>query len=145
MKTEASCERILLVDDHPLIRSGLRQLLSEHDGFAVCGEAGTLCDARRLYDELGPDLIVLDLAMPDGDGLAFLEETRGWAAPPQVLVLTIQEADGPAAIEAMRIGAAGFLCKRSAPEDVLDAVRRVCSGATYLSGELIERLVRRRN
>ena len=141
---ETSCARILLVDDHPLYRNGLRQLLSGHDGFAVCGEAGTLADARRLCDEFTPGLVTLDLVMPDGQGLDFLRESREWAKPPSVLIITMKKADDPIALDAMRIGAAGFLCKESSPDDVVEAVTQICSGRTHLSPELVAQLIQRR-
>ena len=99
---EAKCERVLLVDDHPMYRDALRALLSRETDFGVCGEAGTLADARRLYDELKPDLIILDLALPDGDGLAFLNESRGWAEPPKVLVVSACGEGDPVAADLSR-------------------------------------------
>ena len=145
LTAETTCARILLVDDHPFFRMGVRQFLSGHDGFAVCGEAGTLADATRLCDEYLPDLVILDLKLPDGDGMDFLQESRGWSKPPKVLILTMRKTDDPTAVDAMRMGAAGFICKEAVAEEVLGAVRQICSGKSYLSPELIARLMRRRH
>src|SRR5688500_6442295 len=96
--TRPRCARILLVEDHPLVRSAMRRMLSGRPQFTVCGEAGTLAEARRLCRELTPDLVLLDASLPDGDGLGLLEESRGWADPPKVLILAADEAD-TAAVE----------------------------------------------
>lgn len=140
----SGCARVLLVDDHPLYRDALRAWLSREPDFGVCGEAGNAADARRLCDELQPDLILLDLALPDEDGLALLQESRGWAKPPKVLVVTVRGDDDPAAVEAMRLGAAGFVSKQVSGEELLRIVRQVCGGQNYLSPGLVDQLLRRR-
>lgn len=97
IETASRCARVLLVDDHPLYRDALRRWLSREPVMAVCGEAGTPAEARRVCDEHNPDLIVLDLALPDGGGLALLKESRGWADP-KVLVVTVLNEDDPLAL-----------------------------------------------
>ena len=136
--------RVLIVDDHPLFRDALRTCLSHDAGFTVCGAAGSAVEARRLCAELRPELMLLDLGLPDGDGLALLEESRTWESPPKVLVITVRGEDDPVALEALRLGASGFVCKRAAGAEVLEAARQVRRGLTYLSPGLIEQLVRRK-
>lgn len=89
---------------------------------------------------LGRDLMMLDPAMPDGEGLVFLGETRSWPAPPRVLVVTGRGEGDPAAADAMRLGARGYLSQLATGEQLLGAPRQVCAGETYLSPVLIARL-----
>lgn len=140
----SSCARVLLVDDHPLYREALRRRIAQEPGLTVCGEAGTAAEAHRLCDEYKPDLILLDLGLPDGDGLAFLEESRGWADPPKVLVVTAGVEDGPEATDAMRLGAVGVVSKQVSGDELVRIVRQVCAGQPYINAGLVERLLRKR-
>jgi DNA-binding NarL/FixJ family response regulator len=142
--TGSRCARVLVVDGLPIFRDGLRRLLAAETDTTVCGEAGTLLDARRLTCELRPDLILLGADLPDGDPLNLLAETGGPAETPKVLVLTPNAEDGPEAVAAMRLGAAGVLSRGIAGEALVRTVRHVCAGGMLLNDALIERLVRRR-
>lgn len=129
-----------MADDHPLLRAGLKALVSAVDGFDLVGEAGDGAEAVRLAKELQPDVILMDLDMPVMGGL---EATRTIAAlePPRpaVLVLTMDEADASLA-EAVRAGAAGYLLKGSSPDDVVRGTEAVANGGSWFGPGVGERL-----
>ena len=141
---EGDPKSVLLVDDHPLLRNGVRAALSEVSELSVCGEAGSLAEARRLVAELRPDLVVLDIDLPDGDSLAFVEELRSLPSGPKVIVFCGR--DDPSGMDAVaiRLGASAFVNKRADGEELLRVVRDALGGRTYLSTEMIERLLKRR-
>ena len=142
-RSDAMYSRVFLVDDHPLFRFGLRHLLACDPAFGVCGEASTLADARRFARELEPDLMILDLSLPDGDGLTLLEESRDWARPPAVIILTMREEDDPACLDALRVGAAGFVNKREPLGEMVEIVRSVCKGETRIGERAMQLIVGR--
>jgi DNA-binding NarL/FixJ family response regulator len=133
--------KLLLADDDAMVRAGLRAVLdSEHD-LEVIGEAADGREAVALSAELGPDIVIMDIRMPNLDGLAATRQivSAGETAP-QVLVLTTFELD-EYVFEALRVGACGFLLKRASPEDLIEAVRVVASGESLLFPPLMRRLV----
>lgn len=141
--------RLLIVDDEPLVRSGLRAILEGEDGMEVVGEAGDGADVPALAAQLRPDVVLMDVRMPLVDGIqatrTLLEGTRpgdgqgGPAARPKVLVLTTFGSDDYV-YEALRCGAAGFLLKRSRPEEIIQAVRTVASGDSVVFPEAVRQL-----
>jgi DNA-binding NarL/FixJ family response regulator len=139
----SSCARTLIVDGLPLFRDGIRRLLSAEQEIAVCGEAGSLCDARRLGAELRPDLILLGADLPDGDPLELLSDVGAIGARPKVLVLSPDGEGGPEAVAAMRLGAAGVVARSIPGESLVRAVRHVCNGGTLLNEAMIRLAVRR--
>jgi DNA-binding NarL/FixJ family response regulator len=124
--------RVLIVDDHPVVRQGLRVLLEVQDGIEVVGEAGEGPTALALAAEHQPDVILLDLKLPGLDGLAVLEQLKHTTA--KVLVLT-SVTDPVAAGRAMREGAAGVLYKDVDPDALVRAIRAVHDGHLLLSPE----------
>jgi DNA-binding NarL/FixJ family response regulator len=132
---------VLIADDHPVVRQGLRVLLSVHDDIAVVGEAGDGREAVDLATALAPGVILLDLKLPGLDGLGVLAELRDRGLPARVLVLT-SAADPAAVTLAMRAGAAGFLYKDVDPDALVRAVRSVNDGNTLLAPEAAGLLVR---
>ncbi len=125
---------VLIADDHPVVRQGLRALLSVHEEFAVAGEAADGREAVALAAQLRPDVVLLDLKLPDTDGIAVLDELRTAGVDARVLVLT--SADNPALVAgAMRAGAAGFLYKDTDPDALVSAIRSVHDGHTLLAPE----------
>ncbi len=131
--------RVLLVDDHALVRTGFRLLLQAHPGTSVVGEADSGESACKRYDELTPDVVVMDLAMPGMGGMEALRRIR--AHHPEARVLTLSAHDDPLhAQRALREGARGFLSKRSAPEALLEAITTVAAGQRYLDAELARKL-----
>ncbi|GCB52217.1 response regulatory protein [Streptomyces sp. NL15-2K] len=136
--------RLLLCDDHAVVRAGLRALLSSADGIEVVGEAGSGEEALALADRLSPDVVLMDLQL-DGamDGVTATRRlTSGDAAGPRVLVLTMfdTDADITRAIEA---GATGYLLKAERPEELFTAIRNAASGRTALSAPVADRLLTR--
>lgn len=130
---------MLLVDDHPMIREGIEGLLSREADFVVCGEAGTIAEAKRLALELRPALILLDLHLPDGDSLGLIEEIRGCADPPKALVLTAHSDQDQVAARALAAGASGFVNKATFGDELLRILRDSIAGKTYLGPGMIER------
>jgi two-component system invasion response regulator UvrY len=131
--------RILLVDDHAVVRTGFRLLLQARSDIAVVGEAESGEAACQRYLELSPDVVVMDIAMPGMGGIEALRRIR--AHDPQARVLALSAHDDPMhARRALREGALGFLSKRSAPEALLEAVSSVGSGQRYIDPRVAQRL-----
>lgn len=131
--------KVLIADDHAVVRRGLRQILMETSDILVGGEAATAAEARQLVGQHRWDVVVLDVNMPGGNGIELLGELRRQHSGLRVLVLTMYPED-QYAVRAIRAGAAGFLTKESAPEKLIEAVRKIASGGRYVSAELAETL-----
>ena len=132
-------ERILIVDDHPLTRDALAGLLT-HNGFDVVGQAGSGAEAIVQAGELHPDLVLLDLSMPDMDGLTALPKLREAAPAAEIVVLTASEEESNL-LAAIRAGAAGYLLKSEPPERIVAFLRGVAQGEAALSGAVARRLL----
>jgi two-component system, NarL family, invasion response regulator UvrY len=131
--------RVLLVDDHAVVRTGFRLLLQSQPEMSVIAEAESGEAACQRYLELQPDIVVMDLAMPGMGGLEALR--RILAHHPQARVLTLSAQDDPMhARRTLREGALGFLSKRSAPEALIDAVTAVAAGQRYIDTSLAQKL-----
>jgi two-component system, NarL family, invasion response regulator UvrY len=131
--------RVLLVDDHAVVRTGFRLLLQSQPEMSVVAEAESGEIACQRYLELQPDVVVMDLAMPGMGGLEALRRIR--AHHPQARVLTLSAQDDPMhARRALREGALGFLSKRSAPEALIDAVTAIAAGQRYIDPSLAQKL-----
>jgi two-component system response regulator DevR len=122
---------ILIVDDHELVRDGLRTLLDANDGLHVVGDARTADEALALARHLLPDVVVLDVQLPDRTGFEICGEIRD-VAPDTRILLCSGLADGSVLIEAAKAGADGFVSKDAGNDEIVDAVRRIASGATVL-------------
>jgi two-component system, NarL family, invasion response regulator UvrY len=131
--------RVLLADDHAVVRTGFRMLLEAHSGVTVVGEADSGESACSSYAHLAPDVLVLDLAMPGMGGLEALKRIRAHHRDARVLALSAHD-DLVHGRRALREGALGFLSKRSAPEDLLEAVTAVAGGRRYLDRGLAQKL-----
>jgi two-component system invasion response regulator UvrY len=131
--------RVLLVDDHAVVRTGFRLLLQARPDMAVVGEAESGETACQRYVELSPDVVVMDIAMPGMGGIEALRRIR--AHDPQARVLALSAHDDPMhARRALREGALGFLSKRSAPEALLEAVAGVGAGQRYIDPRVAQKL-----
>ena len=131
--------RVLLVDDHAVVRTGFRLLLQSQPDVCVAGEAASGEAACQRYAELSPDVVVMDLAMPGMGGLEALRRIR--ARDPAARVLALSAHDDPMhARRALREGALGFLSKRSAPEALTEAIGAVAAGRRYLDVSLAQKL-----
>src|SRR5579863_7886318 len=133
--------RVLIVDDHPVVRRGLRVLLEVQDGIEVAGEAGDGPAALKLAAEQAPDVVLLDLKLPGMDGLSVLAELRDAGTRARILVLT-SVTDPVAAGQAMRAGAAGVLYKDVDPDALVRAIRAVHDGHLLLAPEAAGTLLR---
>jgi DNA-binding NarL/FixJ family response regulator len=131
--------RILIADDHPLVRQGLRQVLEAQDGLRVVGEAKDGDDAMALAGRLEWDVAVVDYNMPGKSGVELVKELRRRFPERPVLVLSIYPEDRYA-LRLLRAGAAGYLNKESAPEELVGALRKVAAGGRYVSPALGEKL-----
>ncbi len=132
--------RVVLVDDHPVVRNGLTAWLDTREGIEVVGEAETVRDAISLVGAVNPDVVVLDLKLPDGSGLDVLSRVRDADDPPGVVVLT-SFGDDRDIVGAVEAGADGFLHKDAAPAEIEDAIRAVARGARALSSRATSALV----
>ncbi|MGD8329040.1 MAG: response regulator transcription factor [Acidobacteriota bacterium] len=124
--------RVLIADDHPIVREGLRRHLEEDNGFEVVGEAKDSREAYRMAMDSDPDVLVLDLEMPGRGGLDTLRELKRIEPDLAVLVLSRHEED-PYAVRSIRSGAAGYLSKESVSQELADAIRTVAKGKRYIS------------
>jgi RNA polymerase sigma factor (sigma-70 family) len=125
---------VLIADDHALVRAGIRALVEKIEGVIVVGEAGKGSEALELVDELKPNLMLLDITMPDGGGFDVLDHVTKKYPEIKVIVLTVHDA-GEYAIRALREGAAGFLPKSAASIELEQAIETVIRGEVYISPE----------
>lgn len=131
--------RVLLADDHAVVRTGFKLLLQSHPDVEVIAEASSGEAACQRYAELAPDVVVMDLAMPGMGGLEALKRIR--AHDPRARVLALSAHDDPMhARRALREGALGFLSKRSAPEALLEALTGVAAGRRYVDADVAQKL-----
>ena len=131
--------RLLLVDDHAVVRTGFRLLLQSTPEISVIGEADSGEAACQRYTELNPDVVVMDLAMPGMGGLEALRRIRAHHAQARVLALSAHD-DPMHARRALQEGALGFLSKRSAPETLIEAVTAVAAGRRYIDTNIAQKL-----
>ena len=127
--------RVLLVDDHPIVRQGLALLIDREGDLSVCGEAEGSHTAYHAIETLHPDIVVLDISLSGPDGLDVLKEIRMKRADLPVLILSMHD-ESIYAERAMRAGANGYIMKQEATEKVLVAIRRILQGDVYLSDRL---------
>ena len=131
--------RILIVDDHAIVREGLKQILADIEDIEVGGEADCSSRAMQLARQEPWDMVLLDIAMPDRSGLETLELLRKEHSGIRVLMLSMHR-ESQYAVRSMKSGAAGYLNKQSAPDELVDAIRLVASGKKYISAELAQEL-----
>ena len=131
---------VLIVDDEPLIRAGLRLVLDGAQGIVIVGEAGDGVEGEELAARLRPDVVLMDVRMPRRDGVAATARIRALPSPPSVVVLTAFATDAYV-LGALRAGAAGFLLKHTPPPQLVDAVRQAAAGTMTLSPEAITPLL----
>ncbi len=132
--------RILVADDHLIIRQGLRLILETQDGFELVGEAANGLEALRLCEQLNPDVVLMDLRMPGMDGLTAIEKL--WQTQPgiSVVILTTFNEDA-LMLQGLRLGAKGYLLKDTDRESLFDTIRAAARGETLLKPEVIAKLM----
>ena len=139
-KEELRRIRILVADDHPMLREGLVAVLATEPDFDVIGEAADGSEVLRLAGRLEPDVILLDLEMPDVDGVAALEGLRDTGSPARTVVFTAYDSD-ERILGALRAGARGYLLKGASRKEIFDAIRTVNAGGSLLQPGVTDRLL----
>ena len=135
LDVQAKKYRVLLVDDHPIVRQGLGLLIDRESELSVCGEADGAHSAFHAIETLRPDIVLLDISLNGPDGLEVLKEIRMKSGSLPVLILSMHD-ESIYAERAMRAGANGYIMKQEATEKVLIAIRRILQGDVYLSDRL---------
>ncbi len=131
--------RILIVDDHTVVRSGIRHILSETPDICVEAEASSGREALEQLRRIPVDMVLLDISMPDRSGLEMLKDFRAEHPEIQILILTMHPEE-QYAVRALKNGASGYLTKDSAHSELIDAIRKISSGRKYITASLAERL-----
>jgi DNA-binding NarL/FixJ family response regulator len=131
--------KVLVVDDHPIVRQGLKQVISEESDMAVFGEAQNSQEVLELIYKQDWDVIVLDITLPGRGGLDVLKEIKHERPNLPVLILSMHPED-QYAVRALKAGAAGYMTKESAPQELIQAIRHIFRGGKYVSLALAERL-----
>lgn len=124
--------RVVLVDDHAVVREGVRQVLASDPQFRIVGEAGTAAEALQVIERENPDVVLLDINLPDESGLWVVGQLRARAVPARILMLSVND-DREFVLESIRSGAHGYLRKDTTPADLRAAIRAVQNGDSYLS------------
>src|SRR6185503_10887470 len=133
-------KKILLVDDHPLMRRGQADLLNRESDFAVCGEAGTAAEAMQAIAKFKPDLVVVDMALPDKDGLELIKDIQALHPGLPILAMSMQD-ESLYAGRVLRAGGRGYVMKAEGPERLAGAIRTVLSGQVSLSPRMSAQLL----
>jgi DNA-binding NarL/FixJ family response regulator len=131
---------VLLADDHPVVRQGMRNLLDAEASFSVIGEAEDGLEAVQLAEQLKPDVVVVDMMMPRLNGLEAIRQIIARRPDTHCIVLSMQSAD-PYIVQALKAGASGYVLKDSGPNEVISAIHQVLDGKRYLSPQLSEKLI----
>ncbi len=132
--------RIVLADDHPVVRHGVRSLLQSDAEFSVIGEASDVIECVQIVEKLQPDVLVVDLMIPGLNGLEITRQVRQRSPGTRIIILSMH-ANEPYVLEALKNGASGYVLKDSSGTDLIQAVRLVSAGQRYLSPPLSERAV----
>lgn len=136
---EMRCVRILLVDDHPVVRKGLASMIHQEADMTVVGDVGSAPEALKLMEELAPDLAVIDLTLKDGHGLDLIRVARQRFPALKLLAVSMHD-EAVFAERVLHSGGQGYLNKETSLDNIVGAIRKVMGGETYLSPELAERL-----
>lgn len=131
--------RVFIADDHAIVRAGLKQILAEERDIAVTGEAETGLEAIKLFRKSRCNVLLLDISLPDRNGIDVLKQLKDDKPDLAVLMLSMHRED-QYAIRALKAGAAGYLTKQSAPRELVNAIRQVAEGQRYVSPQLAQAL-----
>ncbi len=132
--------KILIVDDHPILRMGMRELLNQEDGFEVCAVAENISSARKAIAETLPDLAIVDISLAGDNGLDLVKEMSEGNTGIRVLVLSMHD-ESVWAERAIRAGARGYIMKKEAAESIVTAVRNIMSGKVHVSEAIMAQLL----
>jgi len=133
-------KRIVIVDDHPLFRKGLQEMIHSDGTFAVCGEAGNAAEAMEIIRKLNPDLAIVDLSLPGANGIELIKNIRAEFPRLPILVLSMHD-ESLYAVRALRAGADGYVMKHEAMANVIQAIREVFDGRPYLSPAMAAQVI----
>ena len=133
--------RLLLVDDHAVVRSGLRMLLENESDMEIIGEAGSAAEALQAVERLQPDIVLLDIGLPDISGIEVARQVKQRSPATAIVALTIHE-DEEYFFKMLEAGAVGYVPKRAAPEELIQAIHAAASGEVYLYPSLAKLLVK---
>jgi DNA-binding NarL/FixJ family response regulator len=138
----SAVHRILVVDDHPLMRDAFRDLLEEERDLEIVGESESISKAVQLLEERKPDLLLVDISLEDGNGLELIKQAR--ALLPEILIVVVSMHDERLYAErALRAGASGYVSKHEPADVILEGIRQVLSGHIFVSDRMQDRLLRR--
>jgi DNA-binding NarL/FixJ family response regulator len=135
--TEKTSIRVFIADDHAIVREGLKQILAEQRDIVVCGEAETGLDAVKLFRKSRCNVVLLDISLPDRNGIEVLKQIKSDKPELAVLMLSMHRED-QYAIRSLKAGASGYLTKQSAPRELVGAIRQVADGQRYVSAQLAQ-------
>lgn len=140
MTLSTQIARVLIVDDHPVVRRGLAELISDEPDLEVCGEASDAPDALRQVETRRPDVVVVDISLQSGNGIELIQQIKERDERIKTLVSSMHD-ESLFAERALRAGAMGYINKQEPTEKVIDAIREVLSGQVYLSARMANRLL----
>jgi DNA-binding NarL/FixJ family response regulator len=135
--TEKASIRVFIADDHAIVREGLKQILAEERDISVVGEAETGLDAIKLFRKSRCNVLLLDISLPDRNGIEVLKQIKDDKPELAVLMLSMHRED-QYAIRSLKAGASGYLTKQSAPRELVGAIRQVAAGQRYVSAQLAQ-------
>ena len=141
-ETQTAKAKVLLVDDHPIVRQGLGQLINEEPDLSIVGEAEDFQQALAAIDTANPDVAIVDISLKDRSGIELIKEIRAKRPELPILVLSMHD-ESLHAERVLRAGAKGYIMKQEATEQVMNAIRRVLRGEVYLSERMSSRMVNR--
>lgn len=139
-RARAKITRIMIVDDHPIVRQGLRMTIESESDLAVCGEAEGMSQAMQLFHECSPDVVIADISLENGSGIELSKELTAQNENVRILVCSMHE-ESLFAERALHAGAKGYINKEQATEKLIEAIRRVASGRVYLSDQMTDRML----
>jgi len=138
LKTQppGSCRKVFIVEDHPVFREGLVQIIGGEKDLSVCGEAGDAEHALQAITRLKPDLVLVDITLPGKSGLELIKELRSWNRKVRILVVSMHD-EAVYADRVLRAGGDGYIMKQEDPEEIVHAIRDVLGGHIYVSEEVL--------
>jgi DNA-binding NarL/FixJ family response regulator len=139
---EKQTVKIMIVDDHPVVREALTARIASQPDFEICGEADGVAQALRLLNDRKPDVIIIDISLSDGDGIDLIKRIKARGEPARMLVWSMHS-EAQYAERALNAGAVGYLTKEQASDRIIEAIRVVLAGKMFMSPALSERLLRR--
>lgn len=134
--------RVIIVDDHPIFRMGMAELLNQEEDFQVCGLAEDIAGARKMIQDQAPDLAIVDITLAGDNGLDLVKELSARKLPLPILVLSMHD-EQVWAERAIRAGARGYIMKKEASENVISALRNIRTGRIHVSASIMDRLLDR--